>query len=106
MSKRTGTQKTALFVRHLDGYHGDARLYRVEPRLEGFRHVIVSAIDPIMLEQPETYIFGADHYGKVLAWRELDGSFRGGINHKKALKRAGYDVVIPVRGRSKKKLRA
>lgn len=33
----------------------------------------------------ETYIFAADEAGNVLAWNELDGSFRGYIDHERAI---------------------
>lgn len=40
----------------------------------------------------ETYIFPSDAHGEVADWGELDGSFRGGIDHARALKNAGYDI--------------
>lgn len=57
-----------------------------------FEFVIVSAAD-VIFSGPETYIFGADAEGKVLDWGELDGSFKGALDHEQALRRAGYEVV-------------
>ena len=42
---------------------------------------------------PETYIFGADKDGEILSWMELDGSFRGDLNHREALLKAGYELT-------------
>jgi len=46
-----------------------------------------------MFSGPETYIFPANGNGKVLSFLELEGSYRGGLNHFKALEGAGYVVV-------------
>ena len=54
-------------------------------------YVIVSAM--AMYSGPETYIFPADEAGKVTDWGELDGSYRGGLDHDAALTGAGYTVV-------------
>ena len=42
---------------------------------------------------PETYIFPSNEVD-VTDWNELTGSFRGGIDHAKALYGAGYETVI------------
>ena len=81
--------KTATFLRKVPGFD-DARLYRLDPPLEGERHVIVSAT---VVCDPETYIFAADEYGEVTSWDELPGSFRGALDHAEALLGAGYEVV-------------
>ena len=41
----------------------------------------------------ETYIFPADEDGNVLDWGELEGSYRGGMDHEEALHNAGYEIV-------------
>ena len=41
---------------------------------------------------PETYIFPANKEGNVIGWGEMDGSFRGSIDHEEALTNAGYKV--------------
>jgi hypothetical protein len=43
-----------------------------------------------MLSGPETYIFPSDETGKVIDWGELDGSYRGGLSHEKAIEDAGF----------------
>lgn len=80
--------------RRVRGMAGDARLYRLNEPLSGHLYVVVSAVD----ERPayrvhETYIFGADHTGKVTDWGELPGSYKGGTDHEAALRNAGYEVL-------------
>lgn len=88
--------KTATFIRNLQGFCGDARLYSVNPPLMdydgsiGYEHVIVSASD--VMGDPETYIFGATPEGLIADWGELPGSFKGVLNHDEALKNAGYTI--------------
>lgn len=91
---------TATFVRNLDGWRGDARLYRCEPPMQyghdeepkPAEYVIVSGVFA-MFSGPETYIFPATADGEVADWGELDGSFQGGINHEEALSGAGYEIA-------------
>ena len=94
--------KTATQLKVLDGFVGDARLYKLDPPLqeeswddddapEEWEYVVVSAA-VAMFSGPETYIFGADKSGKVVAWGELSGSYRGGLSHSEALSGAGYSV--------------
>lgn len=88
----------------------DARIFKVEPPLEGYDFVRVSATDMsdtkrIMKKynsynqsdydclQPETYIFGCNCSGDIISWAELDGSYRGGMSHAQALQNAGYEIV-------------
>jgi hypothetical protein len=97
--------KTATFLQKLprDTDYLDARLYRVRPSMtlegwgEGYPkrslYVVVSGSKLPGLRQPETFIFLADDTGKILDWLECDGSFQGSIDHAKALKNAGYDIV-------------
>lgn len=80
------------------------KAYRLSPPLEGNEHVRVSAVD--LSETPfvsdiavflpgagiETYIFPADERGEVTDWGELPGSYRGGLDHAKALAGAGYSI--------------
>lgn len=91
----------ATFVRELDGWNGDARLYRLsemiragyepwedgpdERPLVGF--VIVSAVDHFATE---TYIFPANHDGTAVNMQELPGSFRGDCDHRRAIEGAGW----------------
>lgn len=93
----------AEFIKFLDNYTGDARLYKLttpiikegwdeEDPPQTYKYVVVSAT-VVMFSGPETYIFGADKDGKVLDWCELNGSFRGGLDHTKALENAGYEVI-------------
>lgn len=100
MSQSTA-RGTATFVRSLDGWRGDARLFRVDPPVQyGWQepypkadHVVVSAV--VVLDTPETYLFpaSADTQDDPLSWSEMDGSYRGGLDHAEALRRAGYDIA-------------
>jgi hypothetical protein len=88
----TGTRAgKAVLVRKLTGFTGSAKLYRLDPPLEGNEFVAVSAT--VAYRWPETYIFPADESGNVLDWGELDGSFRGALDHAAALEGAGYEVI-------------
>lgn len=97
----------AIFLKKLDGWNGDARLYKLLPPLpetdydgkvvKTHEHVVVSAV-MAAFSGPETYIFGSDGDGTVRDYAELDGSFRGGLNHEEALRDAGYEVEHNAQG--------
>lgn len=86
----------------LDGFTGDARLYKLEPPIEQkdwdgtlvatHEFVVVSAVS-VPFTGPETYIFPADAGGNVVDWGELDGSARGHMDHSLALSDAGYTAL-------------
>lgn len=86
----------ARFVKHIDGWKGDARLYKLWPAMADgtskHQFVIVSAV-VVQSCGPETYIFPATHTGEPKSFMELPGSFRGSLDHALALKNAGYTVV-------------
>ena len=94
---------TAVLVKDLKGegkWTGTAKLWRVDPPVEfGYgddtQHTqfVVTSATRAMFSWPETYIFPADAAGRVLDWGELDGSYRGGLDHEKAIKDAGYAIV-------------
>ena len=96
-------KKTATFVKTMSGFAGDAGLYKLSPKAKytiwkgvkeiprSTSYVIVSAVD--VFGKPETYIFPASAKGCILNWGELSGSFKGGLDHKKALNDAGYEVT-------------
>lgn len=94
---------TAKELKKLEGFKGDARLFQVTPPMEydydydternqkSTEYVVVSAAD-VMFSGPETYIFPANEEGEVIDWGELEGSYKGGLNHRAALENAGYTV--------------
>jgi len=96
--------KSAEFVKELTGCTGVAKLYRLSPPLidmdyedkerGSYEYVVVSAT-VAMFSGPETYIFPSDAKGKVTSYGELEGSYRGGLDHEAALRRAGYTVKEP-----------
>lgn len=55
------------------------------------QHVVVSSVIA-PYTGPETYIFPSNAAGDVISYSELDGSYRGGLDHKQALENAGYEV--------------
>lgn len=42
---------------------------------------------------PETYIFPSDSSGEVTRFIEMDGSYRGGLNHEQAILGAGWVIA-------------
>ena len=93
----------AMLVRKLQSrdWAGDARLYRLEPPLRDershehsiYEYVVVSAVT-VAYSGPETYVFGVNEQGEVLNRIEQEGSYRGGLDHAEALRRAGYEVEV------------
>lgn len=97
------TKRTAVLVmKNLPGATGVAHLYRLDPPIEQrdwddtlvatHEFVRVSAT-VVPYSGAETYIFPADSDGEVIDWSELDGSYRGGLDHAEALRGAGYEVT-------------
>ena len=92
--------KTATFIMKMEGWNGDARLYKVSPSVEyGWdddkdttKFIIVSAV-VAAFSGPETYIFPASKTGEIISWTEINGSQRGILDHEKALKDAGYKIT-------------
>jgi hypothetical protein len=83
---------TAKFIGKGKRFRGDARIYQMDPPYHGSEYVAVSGTD-VPFSGAETYIFKSDENGKVSEFGELPGSFRGEINHVRALKNAGYEVL-------------
>lgn len=97
----------ATFIKEIPQIRGGIcqKLYRVDPPMTleqwdydedvetniAFDYVVVSAAQVIMVG-PETYIFGADEEGMIVNWSELEGSFKGALDHERALHNAGYEV--------------
>lgn len=100
---RFSAVKTATFIRTVPNWRGNARLYKLSvpmtenrdwenpPCIRSYDFVVVSAIIA-PYSGPETYIFGAHENGEVGNYSELDGSFRGELDHAKALRGAGYEI--------------
>lgn len=89
------TENTARFLKNLN-MKGDAKLFELSSPVEydeaeETKFVVVSAVIA-MYSGAETYIFPANEEGEILDWGELDGSFRGGLDHEQALSNAGYEV--------------
>ena len=80
--------------------NAEQRVYRLDPPhveadWEGEEHthdtVVVSAVYA-MFSGPETYIFPGTADGEITDWGELEGSYRGGLDHEEALRGMGYEV--------------
>lgn len=89
-------KKVATFIKKLENFTGEARLYQLQPPMVdedggAVEYVAVSATIA-MFSGPETYIFPADAKGKVKNWGELTGSYRGGLDFEEALSGAGYSI--------------
>jgi len=89
------SKKTATFLGRVNpDANGYQKLYRLDPPLDGNEHVVTSAVTVFgPWGGPETYIFPADSEGIVMSWLELDGSYKGGLDHEEALTNAGYEVA-------------
>lgn len=76
---------------------GEAVLWRLSEEIatdEGIAtKYVVSSATVAMFSGPETYIFPADEHGNVLNWLDLDGSYKGGLDHEEAIRRAGWQVA-------------
>lgn len=93
---------TATIARRLQGWRGDARLYRLsEPvrdpdwddSMPAVDHVFVSAVSAPEWNILETYIFPASPEGEPISFSEMRGSYQGGLDHTEALLGAGWAVV-------------
>lgn len=91
-------KKAAYLFQIRTAHSVDARVFVVSPPLDGHQFVRVSASNfgATFLQDrsdPETYIFPCTPDGEVIDWAELDGSYRGGLSHARALEYAGYVIV-------------
>lgn len=88
-----------------DGMNGSKRLFRLDPPLrqrdwfaddeDTFteHEIVVVSAAAVTYSGPETYIFPADRSGEITSFGELEGSFRGALDHEEALRNAGYDRI-------------
>lgn len=91
-----------LVINKLDGWNGDARLYKLSVPMKyqelyeqvekDCGYVIVSAVIA-PYSGPETYMFAAHESGEPINFLELPGSFKGHLDHELALANAGYSVA-------------
>ena len=89
-------RKSAVAIKNVKEAKGSACLYKLSDPLMGYEYVVVSAAKDARDSHDqvvgETFIFGSDESGKVKSFLELPGSYRGGLDHQKALNDAGYDI--------------
>lgn len=76
------------------------KTYRLDPPMQtrawgepvrDVSYVIVSAVD-VPFSGPETLIFEGDADGNIIDFCDLEGSFRGDMDHEQALRNVGYEV--------------
>jgi len=95
--------KKATKIKKMENFGGNAVLYRLNEPIDYPRfvfrgqkqtteYVIVSSVIAFDHGDYETFIFPSDENGEILSWTELEGSYRGGFDHEKALNNAGYSV--------------
>ena len=88
--------KSAVAIKNIREARGRACLYKLSEPLVGYEYVVVSAAKDFKDQYNnmigETYIFGSDETGKIKSFLELPGSYKGGLDHQKALNDAGYDI--------------
>ena len=88
---------SATNVMDLHGFAGTAILWKLQPPMDtrqGETEYVITSAAVVRFTGPETYIFPATDSGEVTDWVELSGSYRGGFDHKEALRRAGYDEFL------------
>lgn len=82
----------ATFLKEQISHRGAVqRVYRLEPGGPLPEFVCVSAI-VAMFSGPETYVFACDAEGEITDFSDLEGSYRGGLDHDEALRGAGYEA--------------
>lgn len=90
--------KKAILIRDLNTKEGpfsvnrSQSLYKLEPPFKKAKYIVISAAHT-MDHGPETYIFKSDEEGNILDWSEMEGSFIGDMDHKKALKNIEYTLT-------------
>lgn len=82
-----------LLSQSLSRVGADQRHYQLDAGGPLPAYVVVSAVS-VPFDGPETYIFTANSEGAITSYMELEGSFKGGLDHAEALRRAGYEVSL------------
>lgn len=94
--KESIIMKIAEKIKNLDGWNGQASLYKLSEEVnweDGNKtsYVIASSVNA-MFSGPETLIFPATEDGTCLSYHEIAG-YRGGYDHGVAFDMLGYDTV-------------
>lgn len=97
--------KTATWIRDVSAhFNGSAALHRLsEPvvchvwdssheTVEVVEWVVASAVN-VPFSGPETYVFPANEDGEAVSFAEMEGSYRGGLDHGEALRGLGFEVA-------------
>lgn len=88
---------TATFIKDIVGQRASQKLWHLsqgvpfgwgEP-MQLTEYVITSATN-VIFSGDETYMFPANADGDITNWVEMDGSYRGDLNHERAIRKAGW----------------
>jgi hypothetical protein len=83
--------KSATLVRNISSSVSRQALYHLEPPLEGYEYVVVSAVNND--SAAETFIFGSNKEGVIVGYTALKGSESNPVSHARALLNAGYRLA-------------
>lgn len=88
----------ATFLQDFDGSQAHQKLWKLSEPVKYedekvTKYVVTSAV--YAYSGPETYIFACDHKGEIICWSQMDGSFRGEMNHERAIIDAGWECRNP-----------
>ncbi len=92
---------TAKFIKKPNHFNGEAKMYELSEKVsyaDGYqkkrktKYVVVSAIIA-PFTGAETYIFPCDKNGVPYNFGELEGSYRGGLDHEEALRGLGVTEI-------------
>lgn len=91
--------KTATNLQEHDHITSDqeAKVFKMDPPLEGHNYVLLSKVNRYVFELDEkiieTYIFPCNEKGEVLSWLELQGSKKGVHSIDSILEDLGYTPI-------------
>lgn len=83
----------AVFVKMVhEGNYPEQKLWKISCKCGEYVRFIVSSAATV-LGKPEVYLFEATEDGLITNWCELSGSLKGTLDHEKAIKEAGWEIV-------------
>lgn len=75
--------KCAFFIKNIENICVSATTQKLWEVYGGY--VVTSATTTRVGGQPETYVFHANVYGSIVDYREIAGSFKGALDHQRAI---------------------
>ena len=86
------TAYTATEVRRVVSLTRPGTAYQATWHVEGPRPRYVVTSAAVWLCEPETYVYPCDEHGTITAWDEQPGSFKGALDHNRAIE--GYLAAL------------